>query len=106
MFHLVKNWFGQKANPIGVDFGSDCLKMAQVAVVDGEPQLIAAAAAEVPSHVRHNPGARLAFFAETAKDLLSSGGFKGRQAMLALPAASMFIQHLRLAKMDDEMLRK
>ncbi len=106
MFSLANKWFGPKANPIGVDFGSDCLKMAQVAIVNGEPQLIAAAAAEVPSHVRHHPGARLAFFAETAKDLLSSGGFKGRQAVLALPAASMFIQHLRLAKMDDEMLKK
>ncbi len=107
MFSFTKNWFGgAKANPIGVDFGSDCLKMAQVSWVNGEPQLIAAAAAEVPSHIRHNGPGRLAFFAETARDLLTTGGFKGRAVVLALPAASMFIQHLRLAKMDDELLRK
>jgi type IV pilus assembly protein PilM len=98
--------FGSKGNPIGVDFGSDSLKMAQVAWEGNEPRLIAAASAEVPSHVRHNTAARLAFFTETARDLLSSGGFLGRRAILALPAASMMIQHLRLAKMDEEMLKK
>ena len=110
MLNFVRKTFGgmcgSKGNPIGVDFGSDSLKMAQVAWEGNEPCLIAAASAEVPSHVRHNTAARLAFFAETARDLLSSGGFQGRRAILALPAASMMIQHLRLAKMDDEMLKK
>ena len=30
-------------NPIGVDFGSDCLRMAQVQMGNGEPRIIAAA---------------------------------------------------------------
>lgn len=98
--------FGAKGSPIGVDFGSDSLKMAQVAWENGEPRLIAAACAEVPTHVRHNPAARLAFFSEAARELLSTGGFRGRRAILGLPAASMHIQHLRLAKMDDAMLKK
>src|SRR3954469_23878449 len=107
MLSFTKNWFGgAKANPVVIVFGSDCLKMAQVSWVNGEPQLIAAAAAEVPSHIRHNGPGRPAFFSETARDLLTTGGFKGRAVVLALPAASMFIQHLRLAKMDDELLRK
>ena len=97
---------GAKGSPIGVDFGSDSLKMAQIAWENGEPRLIAAASAEVPTHVRHNVAARMAFFAETARELLSTGGFRGRRAILALPAASMIIQHIRLAKMDDEMLKK
>ena len=110
MFNFVKNTFsgllGTKANPIGIDFGTDSLKMAQVSLEGGEPRLIAAAAAEVPSHVRNNPAARFAFFTETVREMLSTGGFKGRRAILALPAASMHIQHLRLAKMDDEMMKK
>jgi Tfp pilus assembly PilM family ATPase len=80
--------------------------MAQCAWVNGEPLLVAAACAEVPGHVRHNAAARLAFFADTARDLLSTGNFKGRQAVLALPVASMHIQHLRMAKMEDELLKK
>src|ERR1700722_13514327 len=29
MLGLVQNWFGPRCNPIGVDFGSDCLRLAQ-----------------------------------------------------------------------------
>jgi len=106
MLSFVQNFFVPRANPIGVDFGSDCLRLAQVQVVDGEHKLLAAASADVPSHVRHDPTARLNFFVEATRDLLASGGFRGRSAVLALPAASMFIQHLRLARTDEETLRK
>ena len=105
MFGFLKT-LATNACPIGVDFGSDCLRMAQVQVADGEPRIIAAASADVPSHVRNDPAARASFFVETAKDLLAQGKFKGRQAVLALPAAQMFIQHLRVPKMDDEALKK
>ena len=106
MFGFLKNFVTPAANPIGVDFGTDCLRMAQVASVDGEFRLVAAASADVPSHLRNDPGQRASFFVETARDLLSQGKFRGRQAILALPAAQMHIQHLRLAKMDDEATRK
>ena len=92
--------------PIGVDFGTDSLKLAQVAFEDGEPKLIAAASIEVPSHVRHSISARMAFFTESVRELLIQGNFQGRKVILALPAASMLIQHLRLPKMDDATLTK
>src|SRR3954468_5924925 len=112
MLGFVQNFFATRANPIGVDFGSDCLRLAQVQRVTGggaadangsagsEYKLIAAASADVPQHVRYNAESRLQFFVETTRELLSAGKFQGRQAILALPAASMFIQHLRVPKMD------
>jgi type IV pilus assembly protein PilM len=106
MLKLVQNWFAPRVNPIGVDFGSDCLRMAQVQHTGKEYNLVAAASADVPSHVRYNAAARLAFFVETVRDLLSQGQFRSRQAVLGLPAASMHIQHLRMAKMDDAETRK
>jgi type IV pilus assembly protein PilM len=105
MFGFLKT-LAANASPIGIDFGSDCLRMAQLQVVDGEPRIVAAASADVPAHVRNDPAARASFFVETTKDLLAQGKFKGRQAVLALPAAQMFIQHLRIPKMDDEALKK
>src|SRR4051812_35600905 len=103
MFSLgfVQNWFAPRANPIGVDFGSDCLRLAQVQYTGGEYKLIAAASADVPNMVRHDAAARLAFFVETTRDLLAQGKFQTRQAVLALPASCMHIQHLRVAKMDE-----
>ncbi len=106
MLGLVQNWLGPKASPIGIDFGSDALRMAQVQFVEGEPRLMAAASSDVPSHVRNDPSARMSFFVETVRDLLTQGKFRGREVMLGLPAASMFIQHLKLPKMDEEGTRK
>ncbi|MEO6434350.1 MAG: pilus assembly protein PilM [Tepidisphaeraceae bacterium] len=106
MLTFVQNFFAPKCNPIGVDYGSDCLRLVQVSHTGGELKVIAAASADVPTHVRHDPGARLNFFSETTRDLLIQGKFRGRQAVLGLPAASMFIQHLRMAKLDGEAMKK
>jgi type IV pilus assembly protein PilM len=106
MFSFVQNLFSSKTNPIGVDFGSDQLRMAQVQPLGEEFKLIAAASIDVPAHVRLEPSARLNFFAEAARDLIAQGGFRGRQAVLGLPAWSMFIQHLRMPKLEPEALKK
>jgi type IV pilus assembly protein PilM len=106
MLGLVQSWFAPTGNPIGVDFGSDSLRMAQVEPADGEYRLVAAASADVPSPIRQDPSARLNFFADTIRDLLASGNFRGRRAILSLPAASTFIQHLRMPKLEEEDLRK
>jgi type IV pilus assembly protein PilM len=107
MLSFVQSWFKPGANPIGVDFGTDTLRLAQVELTaGGEFHLVAAASADVPPHVRTDPAARLDFFTETTRELLSSGGFRGRKAVLALPAASMFIQHLRMPKLDEAEMKK
>jgi len=106
MLSFVQNFFAPKMNPIGIDFGTDCLRLAQVVPFDHEHKLIAAASADVPAHVRNNASARLQFFVETTRDLLAQGNFRTREAVLAMPAASVFIQHLRLPKLSDEETRK
>ena len=106
MLGLVQSWFAPTANPIGVDFGSDSLRMAQVEFADGEFRLVAAASADVPAQMRQDPTARLNFYADTVRDLLASGNFRGKRAILSLPAASTFIQHLRMPKLEEEELRK
>jgi type IV pilus assembly protein PilM len=106
MFGFLKTFVSTNANPIGVDFGTDCLRMAQVQIVDGEPRIGAAASADVPAHVRNDLNARTSFFVETVRDLLAQGKFKGHSAILALPAAQMYIQHLRIPRMDEEATKK
>jgi type IV pilus assembly protein PilM len=106
MFGKVQHWLTTHAQPIGVDFGSDCLRLAQVQFHGNDPRLIAAASADVPHHIRLDPDARLAFFTENVRDLLAQGNFRGRQAVLGLPAATMFIRHLRVPRMKDDQLRK
>jgi type IV pilus assembly protein PilM len=106
MRYFVQSWFSSPSTPIGVDFGSDCLRVAQVELVENEHKLIAVASADVPAHVRNEPFARFNFFGETIRELLTQGSFRGRRVMLNLPASFMHIQHLRLPKMDEEALKK
>jgi type IV pilus assembly protein PilM len=115
MFGFVQSWFAQPANPIGIDFGSDGLRMAQVealtnpAAVKGSPtdfKLVAAARAEVPPYLRNDPSARFDFFARTVRELWAQGNFRGRRAVLSLPASMMSICHLRLPRMEDDALKK
>ena len=40
------------------------------------------------------------------RDLLAQGNFRGRQAIIGLPAAAMLIQHLRMPKLDDAETKK
>ena len=106
MLSFVQSWFGSSSSPIGVDFGNDTLRLAQVEEADADYRLVAAASADVPPHVRNEPLAKFSFFCDTIRDLLAQGNFRGRKVMLNLPASMMHIQHLRLPKMDEEALKK
>ena len=106
MRYFVQSWFNTPASPIGVDFGSDCLRLAQVEPADGEYRLVAAASAGVPPHVRNEPLSRFNFFVENIRELLTQGNFRGRRVALNMPASMMHIQHVRLPKMDEDGLKK
>jgi len=106
MLGFVQNWFGPRCNPIGVDFGSDGLRMAQAQWVEGDWRLTAAASAPVPASARNDPAERWAFFVQASKELLGRGGFRGRTVRLGLPAAHMHILHLRMDRMDGAQLKR
>jgi type IV pilus assembly protein PilM len=115
MVGFVQSWFAPAANPIGIDFGSEGLRMAQVealanpAAAKGSARdfkLIAAARADVPPHVRNDPAARFEFFARTVRELWPQGNFRGRRVVLSLPASMMTMCHLRLPRMEDDAIKK
>lgn len=106
MLKMVQSLFTAKANPIGIDFGSETLRMAQVQLVDGDYRLVAAASASIPAAVRKDPAARLKFLSDACRNAYDKGKFIGKQAVIGMPAPLMHVQHLRLPKMDEESLRK
>jgi type IV pilus assembly protein PilM len=106
MLGIMQNFLSPRPNPIGVDFGSDCLRLAQLQSADGDFRLTAAASEDVPAHVRRDPQSRLEFFADHVRQLLSQSHFRGRHAILALPASLTNILHLRLPRMDEAQLKE
>ncbi len=99
-FGIGKN----KVSPIAIDFGSDSIKVLQLA--DGDPpQLIAAAGAPLPEDARRDQPSRYEFLAESLKSLLKSAPFRGRRAVCSIPAFQTLAQNLPIppsgSSLDD-----
>lgn len=103
---MVFGFQSESFSPIAVDFGTDCLKLLQI-IDDETPRLAAAAAVTVPDHVRRDPAARDAFLVESIVRLIKEGGFRGKRAVLSIPAPAMFVQHIKVPQnlvvpLDDQ----
>jgi len=105
---LGVKWFSGKACPIGIDFGAESLKMAQLTREDGpdKPRVLAAGRKQVPESVAGDPVGRGKFFAEAIRELLNKHPFRGRRVIACIPSESLFIQHIRVAKMSEADLVK
>lgn len=90
-------------SPIGVDFGTDCIRLLQV-MNESSPRVIAAAQAEIPAEVRDDVDSRSKFLADTITNLIKQGGFRGKRVSASMPAAFTHVQHLRLNRGDDAFL--
>ena len=89
-----------RTTPIGIDLGSAVVKMAQLREVDGELELAAAASAEVPQSHGEDLNQRLERLGGVIRELLKSGGFKGRRCILSLPAAATFVRHVKTPRVS------
>jgi type IV pilus assembly protein PilM len=97
MLGYVQNLFNQRPNPIGIDFGSDCLRAAQVQEIEGDHALLAAAAVDLPVGTHLNNESRFEFFAGGIRELLGGAPFRGRQVILALPACVTQVRHVSIS---------
>jgi Tfp pilus assembly PilM family ATPase len=110
MLGFVQTWFAPSANPIGIDLGTDYLRMAQVEPAGGEKasasdfRLIAAASAETPATARTELSDRVEYFSAAVRELLARGNFRGRRTVLALPASMVHVAQLSLPAMPESAL--
>jgi type IV pilus assembly protein PilM len=110
MLGFVQNIFALRKifapmHPMGVDFGTDCLRIAQVQQHRRDFNLHAAACADIPPDIRANPASHLDFFARSISQLLEQSPFRGRQVVLGLPASVVHIQNLKLPVTDEKDLK-
>lgn len=85
-------WSRTGSSPIGVDFGAESLKLLQV--IPGEPvELVAAQSVELPWEEGAR-GGRLGVAGPILKELVRTGGFRGRRAIVSLPASQVLVQHV------------
>jgi type IV pilus assembly protein PilM len=87
--------------PIGVDLGTSSAKLAQLRQVDKSYELIAAEAEEVPVAYRQELRPRLDYLADSLRHMVKSKVFRGRQAVLSLPAELTFVHHLKIPRVPE-----
>jgi type IV pilus assembly protein PilM len=93
-----------KCSPIGIDVGTDSLKMVQLELVGAELRLSAAGSYPMPPEAKTDPSVRAAATVEGIRQLLGTGGFKGRRAVTCLPSVDVEIFHVRVAPVPEEQL--
>lgn len=93
-----------KTLPIGVDLGSSTVKLAQLRWSEDNVELLAAGAQDIPQDCRGDLRRRLQFLWPCIRKIVKSHPFRGRQAILAIPAADSFVQHVRLPIMPAEQI--
>ena len=88
--------------PIGVDFGSSKVKIAQLRVSNDGHELLAAGSIEIPPELMGNSQKRIKFVQSKLKDVLKQHPFRGRECVFALPADTTTVQHLKIAKVPPK----
>src|SRR4051794_20648644 len=85
--------------PIGVDIGSDSVKMLQVEAVGTNLEVTAAAKMPLPAEAKTQPELRVALASDLIRRMLHEHPFKGRQIVAALPREIVQMKNLRLPQM-------
>jgi type IV pilus assembly protein PilM len=85
-----------QVQPIGIDVGSDSVKMLQLETIGQTLAVVAAARQAIPPGARENPEMRLAVATDLIRQMLRHGRFVGRRVVVALPREILHVKNLRM----------
>ena len=98
-------WFlKNRTYSIGVDMGQDSLKLVQLGEDGGHISVIAGGSENRPKNVKPGSANWQRWAIEAIRKLTANGRFRGREVIAAIPASEMFIDHIRMPKVDDDKL--
>jgi len=98
-------WFlKNRTYSIGVDMGQDSLKLVQLGEDGGHISVIASGSENRPQNVKPGSASWQRWAIEAIRKLTANGRFQGREVIAALPASELFIDHIRIPKVDDDKL--
>jgi Tfp pilus assembly PilM family ATPase len=86
---------------IGVDLGNDCLTLAQLANGSEDTVLVAGQYVNRPADIIPGTARWQRWAIDVMRESAHQGHFKGKEAVAALPANEVFIDHIRWPKKFD-----
>ena len=90
--------FGRKTYPIGLDLGSQCIKMVQFESTKAGVRAAAAGRYSFPADADINSPQRRELAIHQVRKLLKENGFRGRKVISALPDSQIAVSIVRLSQ--------
>ncbi|MFP3936796.1 MAG: pilus assembly protein PilM [Phycisphaerae bacterium] len=87
--------------PIGIDLGSDSIKVMQLRKSGGVLSVVDCARERLPHNASCDPGELHSQRARILEDLLRKGNFRGRRVVMALSCGDLHLKMLRLPQMPE-----
>lgn len=104
MFAFLKKKVKTKTFPIGVDLGTNMLKVAQLGSDDSGLFVIGAGSEQMPEHLEVGSGKWQRWTAEALKRLTHNGMFHGRDVITAMSVDEVFIEQMKVSKRPGQKL--
>ena len=98
-------WSHAKWSPIGVDMGDDALTMVQFENDKRGVSLIAAGSKNRPEDIELGSSNWQRWAIEAIRELTVNGKFQGRDVIAAIPASEVFIDHIKMPKIEKDKLQ-
>ncbi len=106
MIFDISNKLKRQVYPIGIDIGSDAIKMAQLARGRKGPCIVAGASEKVPPGLSSGSSEWQRWVVDFIKKITSNGTFRGREIITAIPAHDVFIEQIGVPKVPNDRLKE
>ena len=95
-----------KCGPIGVDLDDDSVKIAQLGSNGKEITLVAGGSKSRPADVKPGSVSWQRWAVEAIRELTVNFEFNGKAVVGAMPASDVFIDHIKVPKVDEDKLEE
>ena len=92
--------------PIGVDLGSNSIKIAQLYLDNGKLDICDAAMILKPQELETGSGQWQRWAADQIKKTISSGHFKGVKVVAGIISDELYIDHIKIERVEDSKLEE
>lgn len=106
---MLKLFCRNRNGPIGLDVGTDGLKLLQLSHSGEKLGVVAVARWQFPPSLSEpgaDPATRTSLAAQAVRDMLKKGNFRGRDVVSCLRGGDLAIRNVRLPQMPERELRK
>ena len=102
---MMLSFLKRKVFPIGVDMGSQTLKMAQLVHDSDGLRVIAGTKDDLPPEIKPGTSQWQHWVIKTIRTMISQGTFKGKKVVTALPADEVFVDQIKVPRVAEDKLR-